>query len=131
VKTKPKRASDVSSTDPLAEHPEDWCQRCCGRNVLWFAPDELWNRYHGRYNILCPDCFMFMAKLDGFDPVWELRPGQLSTESVDKELAHLEGIANKMKDKLRFMLEWSFAAAMIVGLFYLGYVLNHFLNKWW
>ena len=55
-------------------HPEDYCQLCGGQNSCWFAPNELWNLYHGKWNILCPTCFAMLAKTAGFDPAWKLEP---------------------------------------------------------
>lgn len=43
-------------------HPEDFCQLCGGRNPVWFAPNELWNKVNGsREGILCPVCFQEKA----------------------------------------------------------------------
>ena len=47
-------------------HPEDYCHRCGGRNILWSAPSEVWNpvmRPGGDKSgwlwneIICPSCF--------------------------------------------------------------------------
>lgn len=42
-------------------HPEDFCKKCRKENPVWFAPNELWNKYHGEFSILCPNCFTFLA----------------------------------------------------------------------
>lgn len=55
-------------------HPEDTCDRCGHNNICWFAPNDLWNRFHRSFDILCPTCFAEMAKLAGYDPVWKFSP---------------------------------------------------------
>jgi hypothetical protein len=50
-------------------HPEDFCQRCHGPNIIWYVDNELWNKYHGEYNILCPVCFAIQA---GKEDIWKL-----------------------------------------------------------
>ena len=76
--TNPPLAGAISSAVELADdHPEDWCDRCGRRNALWFAPNDLWNKYHGEYSILCLNCFAEMAKEHGCDPVWKLEPESL------------------------------------------------------
>jgi hypothetical protein len=58
----------------MSDHPEDWCQRCARPNPIWYAPNDLWNKYaRGEFNILCPCCFIELAKKAGFDPVWVLK----------------------------------------------------------
>lgn len=73
----------VQTNDDLAAHapamaqahPEDHCQRCGGPNVIWFAPNELWNRVVGSPNgILCPVCFIKMAEAMGISTTWRLEP---------------------------------------------------------
>lgn len=44
------------------DHPENRCERCGGRNVVWHAANDLWNRVtNGEYSILCPICFCELA----------------------------------------------------------------------
>ncbi|GAG96755.1 unnamed protein product, partial [marine sediment metagenome] len=26
------------------EHPEDYCHICGGKNIVWFADNDLWNK---------------------------------------------------------------------------------------
>lgn len=73
-----ERAPAHHDTDQLRNHPEDWCQRCWGRNRVWFVQSELWNAYHSTFSVLCIDCFIILARERGYDPVWELRPETLS-----------------------------------------------------
>jgi len=62
--------------------PEATCRRCFSPNVIWHAPNELWNRvmrkdgegsepYGG---IVCPTCFIRLAVMDGVDAIWQLQP---------------------------------------------------------
>lgn len=49
----------------ISGHPEDTCE-CCGRdNVIWSAPNDLWNavarREDGTDPMLCPSCFIWLA----------------------------------------------------------------------
>ena len=69
-------------TDEVRSHPEDWCQRCGGRNRVWFVQNELWNAHHADFNILCADCFIILAREHGYDPVWELKPETLSSNGT-------------------------------------------------
>jgi len=54
----------------------DTCRRCGGPDVVWFAPNDLWNRVNGSPNgILCPTCFVRTAEERGVVPtVWCLSP---------------------------------------------------------
>lgn len=43
-------------------HPEETCEMCGGRNMVWFAPSPIWNRVvrdpaAPLPEILCPQCF--------------------------------------------------------------------------
>lgn len=50
-------------------HPERTCQKCHGPNVVWFVPNELWNRVVGSPDgILCPVCFVKLAEEKGHRP---------------------------------------------------------------
>jgi len=60
--------SNRPTPEPVGErptHPEDFCQKCHCKNPIWFAPNELWNNNHGKFNILCPSCFATSCK-EGF-----------------------------------------------------------------
>lgn len=47
-------------------HPEDYCQQCGGKNVIWSANNELWNMVMGGpEGIVCPQCFQYLGKLKG------------------------------------------------------------------
>lgn len=51
-------------------HPEAFCQECNQPNVVWFAPNNLWNavvRPNGEPDrVLCPNCFIRQAEAKGF-----------------------------------------------------------------
>ena len=48
---------------PDDEHPEDRCDECGGPNIVWFAPNDLWNAVVGSpYGILRPVCFANRAE---------------------------------------------------------------------
>jgi hypothetical protein len=43
-------------------HPEDFCEKCKGRNPVWYAENELWNKVtEKKVGIICPPCFDDMA----------------------------------------------------------------------
>lgn len=67
-------------------HPEDFCQRCGGRNITpWFAKSELWNRVAPRDVIWCPQCFVkIYEQTTDEKPCWEL------TIEVPEEMAFRE-----------------------------------------
>lgn len=58
----------------MSRHPEDYCQKCGHWNPVWFAPNELWNKFRGEYNILCPNCFARLCWDGGLNVVWEMKP---------------------------------------------------------
>lgn len=66
---------------PEPPHPEDSCQDCGGPNVVWFAPNDLWNAVfprgpnRGPDRLLCPVCFIRLAERAGLDgKAWEVKP---------------------------------------------------------
>lgn len=65
----------------MTRHPEDFCERCKRPNVMWFAPSELWNAVHGEWGILCPVCFVELAKAAGIDAAWKLHPETFPDET--------------------------------------------------
>jgi hypothetical protein len=57
-------------------HPENRCQQCGGRNIVWHAPSEVWNRYARTDEILCPICFALRAESSGRPcAAWRLDTG--------------------------------------------------------
>ncbi|HEX5704889.1 MAG TPA: hypothetical protein VFX97_16950 [Pyrinomonadaceae bacterium] len=58
-------------------HPEDSCKKCGRPNVVWFAPNDLWNRYVRDTNepgILCPVCFIQIVERGGVSVRWSVAP---------------------------------------------------------
>ncbi len=56
-------------------HPEDFCQECGRPNIVWFAPNELWNKIVGSSDgILCPTCFAKRAEKITGKIVWRFEP---------------------------------------------------------
>jgi hypothetical protein len=58
---------------------EDTCQRCGGPNVVWFAPNYVWNEViRDGTNFLCPNCFVVLAELAGTRAIWRVAPSDCS-----------------------------------------------------
>jgi hypothetical protein len=70
-----REATKEHKSDP-EQHPEERCERCLGRNMIWFTASETWNRVtNGKYSILCPICFTELAEAIGIKPTsWQLIP---------------------------------------------------------
>jgi hypothetical protein len=65
----------AASSEPAQPHPEEKCQQCDRQNVVWSAPNDLWNSVMGSPNgIVCPTCFIVMAAAAGIDRVWRVEP---------------------------------------------------------
>lgn len=66
----------MSKKHPEADaHLEDLCQRCDGPNAQnWHAPSPIWNQVMRdasgaeKFSIVCPTCFVELAKQEGIDP---------------------------------------------------------------
>lgn len=52
-------------------HPEDYCNDCNNKNVIWYAPNELWNKLCKREEIICPFCFQERAKKAGIKIIFK------------------------------------------------------------
>jgi len=51
------------------DHPEYKCQRCGGRNIVWYAENAVWNKVvRERWHILCPLCFVELDEQAGVKP---------------------------------------------------------------
>jgi hypothetical protein len=56
-------------------HPEDFCQRCGGRNPVWWVDSDRYNTAVNRAEIVCPTCFVFAhEEATGMRCVWTLVP---------------------------------------------------------
>jgi hypothetical protein len=75
----------------IAPHPEDVCQQCGGPNIVWFAPNEIWNRVMLDGGILCPICFVQRAETEGIKEIWRLAPAEPKTTSVPDD--RIEAVA--------------------------------------
>lgn len=63
------------SAAPAQEYPEANCHRCGRPNVVWHAPNDIWNQVEAvREVILCPVCFVQDAEAKGLVHVWRLAP---------------------------------------------------------
>ena len=50
----------------------EFCHRCGKRQrLVWHAPDDVFARHRGGYNVLCPDCFSRHAERHGLSLVWD------------------------------------------------------------
>jgi len=56
------------------DHPEHYCHKCNGRNIIWNVDNKLWNAVMGNHSdILCPICFIELAEAKGIKPAaWRL-----------------------------------------------------------
>lgn len=62
------------AVDP--DHPEAICQRCGGRNPVWWVDSDRFNTACNNGEIVCPTCFIFAHEAaTGMSCAWELRPG--------------------------------------------------------
>lgn len=69
-------------------HPESYCHRCGGPNVVWTVPSPLWNQVMrgGDINgpelhdgIVCPACFVYLAEQGNIATGWRLVPTAVHT----------------------------------------------------
>ena len=73
-------AIEALSAEMRSGHPENYCHRCGGPNVLsWFAPSPLWNAVmrggsiggdEPHDGIVCPVCFAVIARERGVATRW-------------------------------------------------------------
>lgn len=69
-------------------HPEDFCEKCKRPNIVWFAPNELWNkavRAAGEPEILCPVCFVQLVEAMGANYIWQVVPQDYSATRPSRE----------------------------------------------
>lgn len=73
-------------------HPEDFCDDCLMPNVVWCAPNKLWNRViraHGENGpdpMLCPTCFIKRAEAAGINSTaW-----RVTQENIHTRLERIE-----------------------------------------
>jgi hypothetical protein len=89
---------DTKEIDGVAHYPsivvgpadssqgEDFCELCGGPNIKpWFAPSPIWNKVANDHSVLCPQCFVALARRVGIDPVWRLAPDDYTGPDDDPE----------------------------------------------
>lgn len=79
------------------EHPESFCDECGGKNITWYADNDLWNKVMGdRGAIVCPLCFAKIAEATGKIglAVWRLAETDSSPE-IDKLRLELSDSKNE------------------------------------
>jgi hypothetical protein len=68
-------ADNTPARDATVLHPEATCQRCGGPNVVWFAPNYVWNEVMpDDGGVLCPTCFILAAYQAGVGSRWRVAP---------------------------------------------------------
>jgi len=84
------------------EHPEDYCHICGGKNIVWFADNNLWNKVVDNKGLICcPICFIEMAKKKGIDPTaW-----RISEDGDDPLVDKLRLEISYLKDGLRELID--------------------------
>lgn len=58
-------------------HPEATCEKCGGRNGVWFTANVFWNKHirSKGFDVICPLCFIEICEADGFVPTsWYISP---------------------------------------------------------
>jgi hypothetical protein len=70
-------------------HPEDYCHRCGGPNIIWYAPSPLWNEVmrggdiSGRSKwseIICPTCFCILTQEAGIGSAFRIYATRLEVK---------------------------------------------------
>lgn len=72
--------------DDAPTHPEAFCDECGGPNVVWFAPNTVWNQVMpDSGGILCPVCFIRAAERVGIAPsAWCVSPELRPPKNLDR-----------------------------------------------
>ncbi len=83
-------------------HPEDYCHICQGKNIVWSADNDLWNKVVDNKGLICcPICFVSLAKKKGIKPtVWRISQDG-DDPLVDKlrlEISYLKDGLSKLID---------------------------------
>lgn len=67
-----KFVSPANHEERKPAHPEDYCKKCGGKNVVWSADNDLWNELMGTTgSIICPQCFDKLAKEKGVSIIFK------------------------------------------------------------
>lgn len=83
---------DLTTAFWNAWYGDDWdgerCQKCNSPYMtVWWAPDDLWEKVSGSYNLLCPRCFDAMARGKGVYLHWGCKAEEYP---LDTEILALE-----------------------------------------
>lgn len=72
----------------------------CGREykTVWRVEDELWERVHAGYSMLCTSCFQELAELKGIYLHWGAKPERYP---LDTEILALETVTISAAECLR------------------------------
>lgn len=91
VSVRPRgRAGDES-------HPENHCHLCSGKNIIWYADNDLWNEVVEDHNLICcPLCFVKLAKKKGIDTAW-----RISREGDEPEVNKLRLMIDQQGTRLK------------------------------
>lgn len=115
-----QQAERIKELEGDKEHPENYCHLCGGKNISWYADNELWNEVTKSETILggicCPLCFVKMAEKKSIKPpTWRLsREGdapreielQLRVVNREERIGELEdGALQVVADSNKLQLE--------------------------
>jgi hypothetical protein len=57
------------------KYDEGQCERCGGRNPVWYVDSDRYNMAVNRSETVCPSCFVAAHEVaTGMTTLWELRP---------------------------------------------------------
>ena len=89
------------------EKSESVCEWCDGKNLVWTAPNELWNEVIGdSFSFLCPNCFMKLAEAKKiYKPVWTVSPEPLGKLLKHSQQQLLESLELEFQERLDGMIE--------------------------
>lgn len=81
------------------DHPEYYCHICGGKNITWYADNELWNQVVVDIGIICcPLCFVKLAEQKGIKPTaWRLSR-ECDEPEVDKLRLEIVGQIERIKE---------------------------------
>lgn len=90
----------------MKEHPEDFCDKCKGPNITWYAGNDLWNAVtEDEWSVLCPICFVKIAEKKGIGCTsWRVsreEDGPLVGRLKEELIAIKDLLPNKERDKVR------------------------------
>lgn len=63
--------------------PESTCEMCNGPNPAWMTRTDLWRQACGKYDILCPTCFIELAeRANAARSPWTVEPADTSATAL-------------------------------------------------